>query len=172
MRDVDAATRAANLAMAWEAARAAGMVTDETLPRESAASSISVRAVMTANKGKDTKPERLLRSALHRRGLRYRVGVRPLADLRRTADVVFPKAKVAVFMDGCFWHGCPDHYRPAKKGGQKWQDKIQGNRDRDAATNIVLQEAGWIVVRVWEHEDIEEAADRVGDIVAAALSHY
>ncbi len=167
--DVDEASRAANLAFAWCEAREAGLVVDEPLPENSTAVSMSVRAVMTANKGKDTKPELLLRSALHRRGLRYRVGLRPLPELRRTADVVFPKAKVAVFVDGCFWHGCPDHYRPAKKQGQKWQEKIQANRDRDAATNIVLKEAGWAVVRVWEHEDVDEAAERVKEIVTASL---
>ncbi|MER8068369.1 very short patch repair endonuclease [Streptomyces sp. NPDC094034] len=165
--DVDEPTRAANLALAWSKARTAGMVVDEPLPEDSSATSMSVRAVMAANKGKDTKPERLLRSALHRKGLRYRVGVRPLPDLRRTADVVFPKARVAVFVDGCFWHGCPEHHRPAKKRGEFWQDKIKGNRDRDAATNVALREAGWTVVRVWEHEDVDEAAERIRGIVAA-----
>ncbi|MGW1193989.1 very short patch repair endonuclease [Streptomyces sp. NPDC002559] len=166
--DVDEPTRAANLALAWSKAREAGMVVDEPLPEGSSAISMSVRAVMSANKGKDTKPELMLRSALHRRGMRYRVGVRPLPALRRTADVVFPKAKVAVFVDGCFWHGCPEHYRPAKRRGQKWEDKIQANRDRDAATNLALKEAGWTVVRIWEHEDLDEAADRVKEIVTAA----
>ncbi|MFD3727872.1 very short patch repair endonuclease [Streptomyces sp. NPDC058671] len=165
--DVDGPTRAANLAAAWSEAREAGMVVDEPIPENSSASSMSVRAVMTANKGKDTKPELLLRSALHRRGLRYRVGIRPLPNLRRTADVVFPKAKVAVFVDGCFWHGCPQHYRPAKKQGQKWQEKIQANRERDATTNIALKEAGWAVVRVWEHEEVDDAAERIEDIVSA-----
>ncbi|GAP52656.1 very short patch repair endonuclease [Streptomyces azureus] len=167
MGEVNAETRAANLALAWEAARSAGQVTDEELPATSFASSISVRAVMTANKAKDTKPEQLLRSALHRKGLRYRVGIRPLPELRRTADVVFPKVRVAVFVDGCFWHGCPDHHRPAKKRGEFWQEKIKGNRERDAATNIALREAGWTVVRVWEHEDVNEAAERIRQLVRA-----
>lgn len=159
--EVDGATRAANLALAWEKARAAELVTDEPLPPESTASSTAVRAVMVANKGRDTKPELMLRSVLHRRGLRYRVGKRPLPELPRTADVVFTKAKVAVFVDGCYWHGCPDHYRPAKRRAEAWQDKIKTNRDRDAATNLALREAGWTVIRIWEHEDIEEAAERV-----------
>ncbi|MEU6913164.1 very short patch repair endonuclease [Streptomyces olindensis] len=122
---------------------------------------------MAANKAKDTKPERLLRSALHRKGLRYRVGIRPVPGLRRTADVVFPKAKVAVFVDGCFWHGCPEHHRPARKRGSFWKKKIEGNRDRDAATNVALHEAGWTVVRVWEHEDVDEAAERILNMVRA-----
>lgn len=163
--EVHESTRKANLELAWVKAREAAMVVDEQLPADSSASSVSVRAVMSANKGKDTKPELLLRAALHRRGLRYRVGIRPVPALRRTADVVFPKTKVAVFVDGCFWHGCPEHYRPAKQRAQKWQDKIQANRDRDAATNLVLKEAGWSVIRVWEHEDPETAAELVRAVV-------
>ncbi|MER5677146.1 very short patch repair endonuclease [Streptomyces sp. NPDC002238] len=116
---------------------------------------------MTANKGKDTKPELKLRTALHRRGLRYRVGIRPLPELRRTADVVFPKAKVAVFVDGCFWHGCPDHYRPAKRSGTEWGQKIKDNRDRDASTTLALKDQGWTVLRFWEHEDLDQAAERI-----------
>ncbi|GAA3359549.1 hypothetical protein GCM10017744_038630 [Streptomyces antimycoticus] len=154
-------TRRANLTVAWAKAREAGKVIDEPLPPNSTASSVSVRAAMTANKGKNTKPELILRAALHRRGLRYRVGIRPLPELRRTADVVFPKAKVAVFVDGCFWHGCPDHYRPAKKSGAEWGRKIKDNRDRDAATTSALKDQGWMVLRFWEHEDLELAAEEV-----------
>ncbi|GAA1152848.1 hypothetical protein GCM10009654_05560 [Streptomyces hebeiensis] len=163
--EVDAATRAANLAQAWEMAHAAGYVTTETVPPDSWASSPASRAVMSANKGRDTKPERLLRSALHRHGLRYRVGVRPLPDLRRTADVVFTRARVAVFVDGCYWHGCPEHHRPAKKGAAFWHDKIAGNQARDAETNEALRDAGWLVIRVWEHEDPEQAAQAVLEAV-------
>ncbi|MFJ2785288.1 MULTISPECIES: very short patch repair endonuclease [unclassified Streptomyces] len=163
--EVDAATRTANLAAAWEIAHAAGYVTTETVPPGSWASSPASRAVMTANKAKDTKPEKLLRSALHRHGLRYRVGLRPIPDLRRTADVVFPKARVAVFVDGCYWHGCPEHLRPAKKGVEFWQEKIAGNRARDSETNEVLRKAGWLVIRVWEHEDPEQAAQQVVEAV-------
>ncbi|MBB6415850.1 very short patch repair endonuclease [Streptomyces sp. AK010] len=159
--EVDAETRAANLAQAWEMAHAAGLVTTEAVPPESWASSAASRAVMSANKGRDTKPEKLLRSALHRQGLRYRVGARPLPGLRRTADVVFTKARVAVFVDGCYWHGCPEHHRPAKKGAVFWQEKIAGNRARDAETNEALRNAGWLVIRVWEHEDPEQAARAV-----------
>ncbi|MET9479980.1 very short patch repair endonuclease [Streptomyces sp. NPDC006638] len=159
--DVNEGTRAANLALAWAKAREEGKVVDEPLPSNSRASSMAVRAVMTANKGKDTKPEMLLRAALHRKGLRYRVGIRPLPELRRTADVVFPKAKVAVFVDGCFWHGCPDHYRPSKQNSEAWSKKIKDNRDRDAATTIALKERGWAVLRFWEHEDLELATEKI-----------
>ncbi|MGW1588324.1 very short patch repair endonuclease [Streptomyces sp. NPDC002386] len=159
--EVNAATRTANLAQAWSIARAAGMVIDEVLPTDSKASSIAVRAVMAANKGRDTKPELLLRSILYRRGLRYRVNAQPLPELRRTADLLFPKAHVAVFVDGCYWHGCPDHYRPAMKRSRFWQDKIQGNQARDADTNQRLREKGWTVIRIWEHEDPNVAAEKV-----------
>ncbi|MDX3388266.1 very short patch repair endonuclease [Streptomyces niveiscabiei] len=142
-------------------AHVAGLVTTETVPPSSRASSAASRAVMSANKGRDTKPEKLLRSALHRHGLRYRVGVRPLPDLRRTADVVFTKVRVAVFVDGCYWHGCPEHHRPAKKGAAFWQEKIAGNQARDTETNEALRNAGWLVIRVWEHEDPERAAQAV-----------
>ncbi|MFD4551208.1 very short patch repair endonuclease [Streptomyces sp. NPDC058466] len=163
--DVDDVTRAANLALAWKTARAAGMVTDEPLPPDSTASSAAVRAVMRANRSRDTKPELLLRAALHRAGLRYRVDIRPLPDLRRRADVVFPKAKVAVFVDGCFWHGCPEHHRPAKKNAEKWSKKIEDNRDRDAATTLALERQGWVVLRFWEHENPEQAAAKVQTVV-------
>ncbi|MEV7542884.1 very short patch repair endonuclease [Streptomyces sp. NPDC089915] len=163
--EVHEATRKANLALAWAKAREAGKVVDEPLPPNSKASSVSVRAAMTANKGKDTKPELALRTAMYRRGLRYRVGIRPLPELRRTADVVFPKARVAVFVDGCFWHGCPDHYRPAKRSGEGWSQKIKDNKDRDAATTLALEARGWAVLRFWEHEDLELAAERVQTVV-------
>lgn len=159
--EVDVATRAANLLQAWAMARAAGLARDEVLPSDSKASSTAVRAVMSANRSRDTKPERQLRSLLHRQGLRYRVDTRPIPTLRRTADLVFPKARVAVFVDGCYWHGCPEHYRPAVKRSRWWQDKIEGNRARDTDTNARLREQGWTVVRVWEHEAPEVAAAKV-----------
>jgi len=116
---------------------------------------------MRGNKGRDTRPEMALRSAVHALGLRYRVGVRPLPGLRRTADLVFPRARVAVFLDGCFWHGCPEHCRPASRNAAFWEAKIAGNAARDADTDARLREAGWHVVRVWEHEPPAEAARRV-----------
>lgn len=159
--EVNCGTRAANLVQAWTMARDADLVQDEELPPGSKASTTAVRAVMTANKSRDTKPERLLRSVLYRQGLRYRVNARPLPDLRRTADLVFPKARVAVFVDGCYWHGCPDHYRPATKRSDFWREKIRGNQVRDADTDARLREQGWTVVRVWEHEAVDVAAAKV-----------
>jgi DNA mismatch endonuclease (patch repair protein) len=116
---------------------------------------------MQANRGRDTKPELALRSAVHALGMRYRVGLRPVTQVRRTADIVFTRAKVAVFLDGCFWHGCPEHHRPAKKNSEFWDSKIKGNIARDTDTDTRLREAGWRVIRVWEHEEPIAAAQRV-----------
>ncbi|WP_430791283.1 very short patch repair endonuclease [Actinoplanes sp. G11-F43] len=123
---------------------------------------------MRGNKSRDTGPERRLRSALHERGLRYRVNTRPLPGIRRTADVVFPKPKIAVFVDGCYWHGCPEHYRPSRANQQFWHTKIEGNKARDAETDRLLAAAGWVSIRVWEHEAPGLAADRVENAVRGA----
>lgn len=158
-------TRAANLAEGWNLARLQGLVHDQAPPPESWASSPEVRASMRGNRNRDTAPERQLRSLLHARGLRYRVAARPVPTLRRTADIVFPKERVAVFVDGCYWHGCPEHYRPATRNVEFWRTKISENQRRDAETNRALATHGWIVVRCWEHEDPESAADRVARVV-------
>lgn len=125
---------------------------------------------MQANKGRDTLPELALRRAVHARGLRYRVSTRPLPSLRRTADMVFSRAKVAVFLDGCFWHGCPEHHTVAKANSAYWADKVETNRRRDRETDDRLLANGWLVVRIWEHEDIASAADRVEQVVRDRLS--
>ena len=88
-----------------------------------------------------------------------------MKELRRTADLVFPRAKVAVFLDGCFWHGCPIHHTVAKRNAAFWAEKVDGNRRRDLETTARLQDAGWEVVRFWEHEDLEEAAVHVEAVV-------
>ncbi|WP_308204079.1 very short patch repair endonuclease [Goodfellowiella coeruleoviolacea] len=158
---VEHRTRSANLSEGWEKARALGLVRDEMLPAESWASSREVRASMRGNRGRDTSPELQLRAELHARGLRYRVSVRPLRELRRTADVVFPKDRLAVFVDGCFWHGCQEHHRPANTNSEFWSKKIADNKRRDIETNQLLVERGWTVIRCWEHEDPKAVADRV-----------
>src|SRR2546430_8666798 len=111
------------------------------------ASTVQVRRQMQGNQGRDTKPELALRSALHRLGLRYRTGVRPIPGLRRSADVIFPRAQVAVFVDGCFWHGCPEHFKPPSTNARYWADKIARNRQRDVDTDERLTSSGWFVVR-------------------------
>ncbi|MFF3978531.1 very short patch repair endonuclease [Streptomyces sp. NPDC001828] len=143
--------------MAWEK----GLLREDVASEGSWASSPAVRASMRGNRNKDTKPELRLRSLLHKQGLRYRVASRPLPELRRTADVVFSKARVAVFVDGCYWHGCPEHLRPSSVNVEFWREKIASNQARDLETDRLLQDAGWTVVRVWEHEDPDTAAARV-----------
>lgn len=129
------------------------------------ASSPGVRASMRANRGRDTGPELALRSAVHALGGRYRVGTRPLPELRRTADLVFRAAKVAVFLDGCYWHGCPTHHTVAITNAGFWAEKVAGNRRRDRDTDRRLAEAGWVSVRIWEHEDPLTAARSILSIV-------
>lgn len=103
------------------------------------ATSPAVRRSMIAKKRKDTAPELALRRALHAKGVRYRVDVAPLVDLkRRRADIVFHKARVAIFVDGCFWHGCPEHYIPARTNASYWATRIERNRQRDICTNEAL----------------------------------
>jgi DNA mismatch endonuclease (patch repair protein) len=133
--------------------------------KESWASTPAVRAVMRGNRSRDTRPERALRSAAHALGLRYRVGIRPLPKVRRTADLVFTKTKVAVFLDGCYWHGCQEHYRPSRKNSDFWASKVVANRIRDRETDRLLRDEGWEIIRIWEHEDPAEAAARVAEVV-------
>lgn len=116
---------------------------------------------------RDTAPEMTLRRELHRRGLRYFVHRRPLPGLRREADIVFPGARIAVFVDGCWWHGCPDHGGQAKTNGAFWADKIEANRVRDMDTDERLAEQGWLSLRIWEHEAASVAAAIVEQAVAA-----
>ena len=120
---------------------------------DSWASTLGTRASMRSNKGRDTKPELLARRHVHAAGLRYRVNARPEPDLRRTADILFRPARVAVFIDGCFWHGCPEHYTKPQANRGFWAEKVARNRERDAETTRVLGERGWTVLRFWEHED-------------------
>ena len=124
---------------------------------------------MQAAKPKNTAPEKALRSAIHRRGLRYRVDAKPLNELNRRADIIFRSTKVAVFVDGCFWHGCPIHGTQAKANVEFWRVKIKQNQERDADTNRRLVEAGWKVIRVWEHEDPEEISEEIYNIVRKRL---
>jgi DNA mismatch endonuclease (patch repair protein) len=120
---------------------------------------------MAAQASRDTQIELRLRQLLHARGLRYRVHARPIRNLRRVADIVFTRARVAVFVDGCFWHGCPMHGTWPKRNAQFWKEKIDGNVLRDRATDETLAAAGWLPVRVWEHEDLDAAVERVEALV-------
>src|SRR5689334_3181348 len=113
---------------------------------------------MVANRPRDTGPELALRRELFARGLRYRVHRRPVPGLRAQADVLFPRERVAVFVDGCFWHGCPDHGVLPKSNREFWSAKLAGNVERDRRTDRNLNESGWLVLRVWEHELVGHAA--------------
>lgn len=112
-----------------------------------------VRRRMSRTHGRDTAPELEVRRLLHGRGRRYRVNYRPLSGLRRTVDIAFTRHRLAVLIDGCFWHGCPIHYVEPKTRTDFWRTKIAGNLARDAETDQRLRDAGWIVLRFWEHED-------------------
>jgi DNA mismatch endonuclease (patch repair protein) len=121
------------------------------------------RSVMQANRRRDTGPELELRSALHRNGLRFRVdapirlpGARPLRP-----DVVFPRQRVAVYVDGCWWHGCPEHWTRSRTNAAYWAKKVAANRARDLRNTAALEQHDWQVLRFWEHEDMAEAAAAV-----------
>jgi len=136
------------------------------IPATSFASSEAARLRMQRQNRKDTAPELAVRRAVHARGLRYFVHRRPLPDLRRTADLVFPTQRVAVFVDGCFWHGCPEHgRREVRQNTWYWPEKIASNRRRDADTDEQLQARGWLSVRAWEHEDPDAVADAIESLV-------
>ncbi len=130
------------------------------------ASSPAVRRVMQGNRKRDTRPEVALRRVLHAQGLRYRVAARPLTDRPWTADLVFRGARLAVFVDGCYWHGCPQHYASPRTNATYWEGKIARNRARDAQVDADLKGAGWTSLRIWEHESAGAAADRVVTILA------
>lgn len=117
---------------------------------------------MAAIRRRDTRPERMLRSILHARGLRYRVDMRiDLPGERVRPDVVFTRAKVAVFVDGCFWHCCPNHGRFPSVNVSYWSPKLAGNVARDIRSTAALRDQGWCVMRFWEHEAPEACASLV-----------
>jgi len=119
---------------------------------------------MKAQRRRDTKPEKALRSELWRRGLRYRVDFKVVGG-RRRVDIVFTRARVAVFVDGCFWHRCPVHATVPKANREWWEAKLSMNVDRDRATDEALLQAGWTVIRIWEHERASAAGDRIEAMV-------
>ncbi|MEI5584294.1 MULTISPECIES: very short patch repair endonuclease [unclassified Agromyces] len=125
---------------------------------ESWATSEGTRKSMLANKRRDTSTELAVRRLLHAQGLRYRVDYPPVPGLRRRADIVFTRARIAVFIDGCFWHGCPVHATSPKRNSDYWGPKLAANIERDADTNAQLEAAGWRALRFWEHEAPEDVA--------------
>lgn len=109
---------------------------------------------------RDTAPEMAVRKHLWAMGYKFRLHV-PITSTRRTIDIAFRRFKVAVFVDGCFWHGCSKHMTKPKNNSQWWLDKLEANRHRDFDTNRRLRKQGWVVIRIWEHEDPRIAARRV-----------
>jgi DNA mismatch endonuclease (patch repair protein) len=119
-------------------------------------------ANMRGIRRRDTQPERALRSELHQRGLRFRIDLPVSVEGRSPRpDVAFTRRRVAVFVDGCFWHGCREHAAPPRKNTGYWGPKIARNIERDREHDARLTAAGWTVIRVWEHERPGDAADRV-----------
>jgi len=114
---------------------------------------------------RDTLPEVALRSEIHRLGLRYAIDQRPIPAVRRRADLVFRSAKVAVFVNGCFWHACPIHGSWPRNNARWWKAKLLRNRDRDQETDEILVDRGWASVRVWEHDDPKAVASSVARVV-------
>jgi DNA mismatch endonuclease (patch repair protein) len=131
------------------------------------ASSDAARKTMQGNRARDTKAELAVRRVVHAAGLRYRVNARPEPNLRRTADLLFTRARVAVFIDGCYWHGCPEHFSVPATNPDYWKGKIGRNRQRDAETTALLVERGWTVLRFWEHESAPVVADCIAEAVKA-----
>lgn len=113
---------------------------------------------MQANRRRDTNPELALRRALHAAGYRYRVDLRlDLGGVTARPDIVFTKRKLAVFVDGCFWHSCPEHGRVPTTNFEYWKPKLASNQARDRRDEFALRDAGWQVVRIWEHEATDAA---------------
>jgi DNA mismatch endonuclease, patch repair protein len=123
---------------------------------------------MQATPARDNPRELAFRSALFRKGFRFRVHRRILKDNRRSADVVFVSAKLAIFLDGCFWHGCPVHGTWPKRNSEWWRNKIEANRTRDREFSRQLKEAGWNVLRIWEHEPLSSAISQAKTALKAS----
>jgi DNA mismatch endonuclease, patch repair protein len=113
---------------------------------------------MSRQRTAGTQPELAIRSELHRRGLRYRVNARGLPG---RPDIVFTRARIAVQVDGCFWHGCPEHGSVPKSNTEWWRTKLEANRERDVRNDATLSADGWLVIRVWEHDDPSAVADTI-----------
>ena len=120
---------------------------------------------MVNQRRRDTRPEMAIRRLVHARGMRYRVDA-ALPGMRRRADLLFTSSRVAVFVDGCFWHGCPEHGTRPKNNAAWWSVKIAANAERDRDTDLRLTADGWVVLRIWEHEAPEAAAARIAETVA------
>jgi len=120
---------------------------------------------MRANRPRNTKPELVLRSALHGAGLRFRKHVHPLPGSRCEPDIVFPRVHLAVFYDGCWWHSCPEHGQIPVANRDWWTVKLAATRERDARNDMALRSAGWTVLRIWQHEPLDDVVRRIASEV-------
>jgi DNA mismatch endonuclease (patch repair protein) len=120
---------------------------------------------MLANSGRESALELELRRELFRRGMRYRKHVAVLPGLRCKPDIVFTRHRLAVFVDGCFWHRCPDHSTDPRANSDWWRRKLEANVERDHRNERCLHEAGWTVLRLWEHTPISKMADEIEALV-------
>jgi DNA mismatch endonuclease (patch repair protein) len=135
-------------------------------------SSLAAKHRMEAAKPKNTRPEIELRLALCSLGInRYKVDYKLMIGVRRKADIAFPAKKIAVFVDGCFWHGCPKHGTWPKANAQFWRAKIEQNKERDIDTNKKLKAAGWKIIRVWEHENMSKVAKKMEKLMKIRVSN-
>lgn len=122
---------------------------------------------MRHTRQRDTAFEVAVRSGLHQRGLRFRVDRSPTPLSKSRADIVFGSARIAVYLDGCYWHQCPLHGTTPKRNRDWWSAKLTANRERDAAAVSVLEGAGWVALRFWEHEDVAEVVAAIREAVLA-----
>jgi DNA mismatch endonuclease (patch repair protein) len=135
-------------------------------------SSLNASATGRANQRRDTGPELRVRSALHSRGLRFRVDLPIRVDGRLVRpDVVFTRYRVAVFIDGCFWHGCAQHSVSPKANAEFWAAKIAGNKSRDTQQTHALETFGWSVLRYWEHMSTDDIVDDVAELLRTRAAH-
>jgi DNA mismatch endonuclease (patch repair protein) len=134
------------------------------------ASSDASSRVMRSNRRRDTAPELAVRRILHANGMRYRVDMRLVRETRSRADIAFTRQRIAVFIDGCFWHGCPEHLHLPKANADYWTPKLARNVERDAEVTAILRGLGWTVLRFWEHEPAQATADRIIAAVERARS--
>ena len=132
------------------------------------ASSPSALTRMKMQRQRDTYPEKQLRSMLHRMGFRYRTHLEPIRGLRIHADILFPRVKIALFVDGCFWHSCPEHGTLPKANREWWKHKLAINTERDERAEKTLRSQGWTVIRIWEHEDPEIASAAIAKTLREA----
>lgn len=126
---------------------------------------------MSKTSGQNNSREREIRSRLHRLGFRFRIHRPILPGTRRTADIAFTGLQVAVFADGCFWHGCPKHGTSPKNNSDWWLEKIAANKTRDSETDKRLRALGWKSIRIWEHENIDDAIARIVRVLQRVQSN-